>query len=104
MSENSDDLSEDSKESAKTYLPKNQMIPKMKPKINSLINKKDNKLKLSISERKQCFDTKTNSYKCPESDCNKYYKTFQSFALHIAAYHSNRELFYCDFSGCGKKF
>ena len=47
--------------------------------FNSLINKKENKLKLSISEKKQCFDTKTNSYKCPKSDCNKYYKTLNGF-------------------------
>ena len=38
--------------------------------------------------------------KCPKSDCNKYYKTLNTFTEHN--YHSNR--IYCDFSGCGKSF
>ena len=101
--EKSNDLNEDTNQS-EGYLPKNEIIFKMKSKINLLLNKTSKTtFTQNISLRNRCFDLKTKSYKCPESDCNQYYsiKHFNRFIDHINNCHS---IYFCEFSGCGRSF
>ncbi|CAG2169561.1 unnamed protein product [Oppiella nova] len=52
---------------------------------------------------KTCYDLSTNSYVCHEIDCQKSYRTYRSFRLHLLGVHTDKT-FACDYDGCEKRF